>query len=757
MIHQRTFSNTSIDSFNFNHNKLHQIEEEKNLRESRINEANFEEISIHSKTHYSKLNSKQQPVVPSPLQRQITRNSIHSNNSMNTIIQSQQQQQQQQVKRTSMISPSQFIINVNRTPGNLTPSQRLNLRKSNINSSISQYKYDDTNIVKHKQSQIIDDRDEIIDDNVLFNVPFSQSIESLNQHEKFLFDNQSRNLSFVTDDSTRTSSIISHVSINDSLSSVEEDEHDITSSTIKPTQPVPPPPPPPPPPQQQHARSQSMAIITDKEFNSISKDAQELTVLCNKDEFSQIYDESFQKRRMLSNFKRILSILPNKLTTSSNNNNSSSSSNSTRNIDPKYHTFTRPIWLPPKSSYEKLKHQKESENILYNALYQESQLQQKRLIELDHVLKQRQDDVKTWERSLLNIKSFDELSFKDITELYWRGIASDIRSNVWWKINLLKKPKEFDESFCEYYFDKYLIIHSKLLHLNKIQNKNKNKNKNSHTNTHVNVNDEEQLQTLLNTKVFDVSLLQWCKLYNQIYKDLMLNVYPDLNYFQDQEVISKITKIIFSIILYFKDQQGGELELSEDFNIMNFYLSGMINLTSIFYYNYKNTYKSFISICQFYRLRLPSMMFTFINGSKEMKSILKNSLNSYMIYKFEKILKIKLNRISVHFKIHNVSSFDYLPKLILSLGLNLFNFEISSRIIDLILFDLNPDEIIMNLILNYMIKIQHKLFGNKQEILDALFGENLINSNSNSNSNTQKYVNVGYEIEFINSLKELCK
>ena len=62
----------------------------------------------------------------------------------------------------------------------------------------------------------------------------------------------------------------------------------------------------------------------------------------------------------------------------------------------------------------------------------------------------------------------------------------------------------------------------------------------------------------------------------------MLNVYPDLNYFQDQEVISKITKIIFSIILYFKDQQGGELELSEDFNIMNFYLSGMINLTSIF-------------------------------------------------------------------------------------------------------------------------------------------------------------------------------
>ena len=45
-----------------------------------------------------------------------------------------------------------------------------------------------------------------------------------------------------------------------------------------------------------------------------------------------------------------------------------------------FYSFTRPTWLPPKSSYEKAKHQKESEDILYNALYQESQLQQKELM-----------------------------------------------------------------------------------------------------------------------------------------------------------------------------------------------------------------------------------------------------------------------------------------------------------------------------------------------------------------------------------------
>ena len=94
----------------------------------------------------------------------------------------QQQQQQQLVPNTP---PSQYIININR-PNNLTPSQRLSLRKSNINNSISQYKSDQTNIFKYKQnpspppppavlseqqqrnSPIIDDADELIDDNVIF-------------------------------------------------------------------------------------------------------------------------------------------------------------------------------------------------------------------------------------------------------------------------------------------------------------------------------------------------------------------------------------------------------------------------------------------------------------------------------------------------------------------------------------------------------------------------------------------------------------
>ena len=180
MIHQRTFSTDSFSSNNkhnstststttttTNNNMLHLN------KQININDTNFEEISIPSKKRYSTVSIKQQQYpqqsqfqtpknyCPSPLQ--LTRSSsIRSNGSINTILQQQLQQQspmmvlqlqlQQQQQLVPNTPPSQYIININRTPNNLTPSQRLSLRKSNINNSISQYKSDQTNIFKYKQN-----------------------------------------------------------------------------------------------------------------------------------------------------------------------------------------------------------------------------------------------------------------------------------------------------------------------------------------------------------------------------------------------------------------------------------------------------------------------------------------------------------------------------------------------------------------------------------------------------------------------------
>ncbi|CAI5759923.1 unnamed protein product [Candida verbasci] len=607
-------------------------------------------------------------------------------------------------------SSSQYVIKLNRTPSYLTPSQRLKLRKMNLNNSIAQFKFDETNINRNKMSYnnnnnnnnkkrgvIIDDKDEIIDDYV-FNVPYSQELTSINQRDKFLFDNQSRTFSFSTNDSTRTNSIISHVSFNDSVSSIGfEDVSPITPNEHK------------------FYKNLNHSNLTNQDFNKISKEAQELTVLFNKDEFSQIYEESFQKRKLLSNFKNLQLIKNNKVESN------------------QHHTFTRPTWLPPKSVNEKSKHQQDADYILYNALYKENQLQQKRLIELNKNMKQRKHDISKWDSNLLKLTDKNQIDYDKLNEMIFTGVSPEIRNNVWWKINLLKHNKLFNESFCENYFDKFLIIQSKLKHLNYLNDNQEN---------------IEIIKHELNSIVLHFKLSSWVKIYNQVYKDL-LNSYPDLNYFQDNQIMNKLIKTIISFIIYLQEQFPA-LNNEDDDCIFQYYFPGLIQIISIFYYNFKNTYKTFVSICQLYQYRLPNMILTYKLGPKETQSIIKDSLNSYIIYKFENLFKKHLNRLFVHFKIQNVSTYDYLPNLILSLGLNLFNFEISNHILDFILLSFNNDEIIVKIILNFIIKIQHKLYGSKNEIL-----KNLLTINTNNDDSIFTYVNVGYEIEFINLLKNI--
>ena len=74
----------------------------------------------------------------------------------------------------------------------------------------------------------------------------------------------------------------------------------------------------------------------------------------------------------------------------------------------------------------------------------------------------------------------------------------------------------------------------------------------------------------------------------------MINVYPDANYFQDHQVISKINKIVISVILYLCDQSEATTTTTttnSDVDVFKFYFPGMINLASIYYYNFKTLTK----------------------------------------------------------------------------------------------------------------------------------------------------------------------
>ena len=206
-----------------------------------VSEADLEEIDFSTSRNSKSLSamvaakkSINNSHTPSPLQQQVLARSpsISSNNSNHS---------------TTSSSQAQFVILLDKTPQNLTPTQRLQLRKLQLNNSISKFKSDDTNIslpvnrsIHQSKSLsrtanrannvdvVIDDQDEEIDVAdvqflmALFNAPLSQQFTSISHREKFLFDNTERKSSLTNSDSTRSSSILSQDSFNETSSSVSD-------------------------------------------------------------------------------------------------------------------------------------------------------------------------------------------------------------------------------------------------------------------------------------------------------------------------------------------------------------------------------------------------------------------------------------------------------------------------------------------------------------------------------------------------------
>lgn len=612
---------------------------------------------------------------------------------------------------------SPYVIQLNKTPSNLTPSQRLKLRKSNINHSISQLKTDETLIINKVKTNtvpiIIDNRDEEVDDS-LFNVPFSQQLVALSQREKLIFDNQPRNYSFISN-STRASSIFSkHSYDDDSMSSLGIDDYDCCNAKSPP-------------------------VLT-KGFNSISKDAQELTLLFNKDETMQISEESFQKRKLLAEFAKMdMPSTPGLLQYSSDPNGP------VPIPDPvhfnKYHSFTRPLWLPPKATPEKQKHHRQSQDLIQNAILEESKVQHKRLQDIKKLNKQRVKDVKAWENSFLVKKNYQDVNWNKLKDLSWKGISSKIRGTVWWKLQLLKGNKQFDEKFCSHYFDRFNDIEAHINNLNNMVLKYRRMGNESNCyfrQAQLSKDIENELSRVI---IPHLSLHEAAQVYDSIQTDI-LHVFPDMNYFQNEHQVNELTKIVMIYMLYL-------YEKGEACKFSQLYYPGLLHFAAILLYNFKNRFKVLITLCQSMTDRLPNLLLSYMFGPTETKLLIKDSLNNYIVKKFEHMFRDRLSRVFIHFKIHNIDPFEYLPNLLLSAFSNLFNFDLASHVIDLIFFSHDNDETIIKLILGYMTKTEYKLFGSKQEILQTLLGSSI----KNKNSVVFNYVNVGYEKEFIDLVK----
>ncbi|KAK6457929.1 uncharacterized protein RJT20DRAFT_125810 [Scheffersomyces xylosifermentans] len=743
---------------------------------------------------------------PSPLKYQVpvTRSSSLSSSASNSSGHSSRSAGQMSNSSSSASSSTQYIIQLDKTPTNLTPSQRMQMRKIQLNSRIAKFKSDETNIRPNVSAiapvpipletaalNEIDDQDEEIDENDVFNAPLSQQLMSINQREKFLFDNTERKFSLTNTESTRASSMMSHESFNDTSSSVSVEGEELSFYKMP------------------HNPS-----FTSIEFNSISKDAQELTLLFNKDESIQIMEESARRKQMLQSFSKVNTSLPSvplpemkqptlRSVSSTVFENPKAPSNQVKRmashpvlpsqvntVPPKvvapvskYYSFTRPAWLPPKSSYDKRKHQKESEDIIHKAILRESQEQAKKLQLLESIKKLKIKDKKNWE-SLIATSSVKEYenkvaSIKKFSDMYWRGIPEDVRSKVWWKnLNYVYKfhynensknhsPNKFSENYCDYFFQRYdtiLSSHIKKLDEMIAENKQLKASVEKHkrdsgklykSSVYVDIKLMEEKSSMKLATYLDFSLKNcnniklsnlW-RLHDHITNEL-LDVFPDMNYFQSHPNLQKLRRILICFVLHLHKLNGG----LQDIDLMRFYSPVFKTIAAIFHYNFRNSYKTFVTICQFYSNHLSSLLLNLeMVDDSAARSIIHDSLTSYFINDFENKFKLNLNRLHTHFKVIGLVPIEYLSNMILGLFTNLLDFELSNHIMDLFVFECSKfEEFVMKLVLGFLKHTSHKLFGSKEEVISILRGESL---HLDRSQDIYRYFCVGDHHDFIDVIR----
>jgi TBC1 domain family member 14 len=737
-----------------------------------VSPSNLSSHSLHSTT------------TPSPLKNQVP---VSRTSSVTSTSSSRSK------KSTNMFAPAiqpshsysspEFMVQMEKTPANLTPSQRLKMRKSQLSTSIAKFK-EPTHVLK--KPIIFNDDEELDDDDIIFNVPLSQSLASINHREKFTFGNNDRKLSLNTE-STRSSSILSHASFNDS---------DSTSSS-----------------ESKENFNKSSVSVNDLH---LSKDAHELSLLFNQDDYIQIFEESRQRKLLLSNFTKISASTPTspaeeyfshrdtsrskvslglhsasspavnypKYASQENISTtrgkivmeSRSVSNpslplplphkhntplSTASVS-KYYSFTRPTWLPPKSTLDKKKHQSESQEIIQLALYRESQQQIKKLQRLDKLRILKERDLQSW-YSILDIidpKEYKSLITK-VDGIWWRGIPQEVRSRIWWNNFRFTDNLKFD--FGDYYFDMFdNCIDSRINELNELyigNNKLKSSVERYKRTSGCNLDKDTpmyaelvelnlKIKRSLATKVgiLDLTMSSIKPLYDLITNDL-LDVYPDLNYFQNYEVVHSLTRIVICLILYLY-KNSNQIDLS------NYYFPGLNHLVAVFYFNYRNPFKTFISMVQVYQHQLQNLLlsFKFSTSTSIEHKILANSIDDYFIKEFDLKFAKNLNQLYTHFRIVDLKTLDFLPTLALGLFCNSVNFLISSCLVDIFIFEKN-DDFFVKLILGFFKTIQHKLFGTKDEILARLGAKSA--SQSHTNDEIYRYLNVGNEYDFLETVANI--
>lgn len=601
---------------------------------------------------------------------------------------------------------SQMIVSVDKTPTYLTPSQRLQLRKLRINQSITKLKHgnENTNGKWHKYDIYIDNEDEELDESTdVFNVPVSQSLCSLQHKEKFTVANQPRNYSLGTE-TTRCSSIMSHQSVSD-FTSFDTSFKEAAELPLS-----------------------KMSSVVDFKGVGLSTDALELTLLFNKDDNIQMTEVSQQHRSLLNLFlslsesitiheaPKALPPLPPQTKQAAQRPTGSRRAVSspaaiaiytpTTTKTSKYFSSTRPSWLPPKTSYDKMKHQKESEDIIGQAIAKEGHVQSQRMLRLQKLQAMKELDKAVWNRfDLADLASLNNIaSFRG---MYWRGIPPWIRPQAW----LQRMGGKPSREFCERLF--------------------------------------RQAEHMLKpTATKDIHL---SKLITRIDHDL-LHTFPEVEYFQDVEIKHNLKKTILSLLVYLNEKiNEPRIKFSS-----SFYFTGLNNLTAVLFHVHEDSYLVLSSLCNIFTE--DNLMNSLIALRLDLPSADRALLIEYALETFMKSMETRLDekapRLKTHFRVVNLSPLEYASNMMLGLFSNHLNFESSLQLVDIWIYE--GSQFLVSTAVALICQLSHKLYGSKKEILDVI-GEHhrylLNNTSEHSQHDTYKYLNIGYCHEFFSSIQ----
>lgn len=544
------------------------------------------------------------------------------------------------------------LVSVDKTPTHLTPSQRLQMRKQRLNDRITQFQFKTANESSTELS--LDSDDEDIDESEdIFNVPISSQLDWRTNLPKHTFTSDT-GLSSASE-SARSSSIFSSVS----------DDLTCTSSIY----------------------DSRLSLVSDEKRphfgTNLSNDAFELSMRFGADGKCRIMQEARERRRLLSLFLKVGNSYPPGAHELSNCHIPQ------HEVKPdsyilKYFLSTRPSWLPPKSLYDKIKHQKESEEIIYLALSRQSTVVSKKLEDLQELDKLKAADIECWNSMTeADIKSLKQ-SIKG-RKMYWRGVPNFKKAFVW--STLLQSETKILNDLCTSYFLKSSEL---------IDPESQNENKNT-------------LPLFQLSETIDMDLLR---------------VFPEQRLFQESAVMCDLKGAIVAFLIYSKDTTASTFEEGDGSQafISRTYFSGIAQLSSLLYAIYKDKFMVFRTLCVLFSedKLLGSIMRWRQYKSSSKGENLSNLIQHNYFDDFLLRLEAICPSLSSHLKSRGITEFDYAPLALMSIMSDYFNFDLSMQILSIWIFE--RDSFLVTSLLSMLKLVAHKLFGSKKEILSLLAG-----------------------------------